>query len=95
VRRAKSFTRTRIAQQPSHIPAPFQITIADQHAIARRARIQMGLGRERAMIAAGAEVEMQQISKRQRVLFRVGMIVAILMILWALGVFRSSPPVVY
>ena len=38
---------------------------------------------------------MQQISKRQQILLRVGVTIAILMILWAFGVLRSSAPVVY
>jgi hypothetical protein len=38
---------------------------------------------------------MQQISQRERILLRVGMIVAILLIPWAFGLLRRSPPVVY
>ena len=38
---------------------------------------------------------MQQISKREQTLLRVGVIAAILMTLWAFGFMRSGPVVVY
>ena len=38
---------------------------------------------------------MQQISKREQAILRVGIIVALLITLWALGFMRSGPIVVY
>ena len=38
---------------------------------------------------------MQRISKRDQILLRVGVIVAILVTLWVFGLFRSGPVVVY
>jgi uncharacterized membrane protein len=41
------------------------------------------------------EVEMQQISKRQRITLRVGITLGILLILLALGLLRNNTVVVY
>ena len=41
------------------------------------------------------ETDMQQISKREQAILRVGIIVALLITLWALGFMRSGPIVVY
>ena len=43
------------------------------------------------MMARQSETDMQQISARERTLLRLGIFVAILMILWAFGLLRSGP----
>jgi hypothetical protein len=37
------------------------------------------------------ETDMQQISKREQTLLRIGVVVAILITLWAFGLLRSAP----
>ena len=49
----------------------------------------------RAMMASERGAAMQRISKREQILLRVGVIVAILATLWVFGLFRSGPVVVY
>ena len=38
---------------------------------------------------------MQQLSKREQALIRIGVVVAILITLWALGLLRSGPALVH
>jgi len=42
-----------------------------------------------------AETDMQQISKREQTFLRLGVIAAILIALWAFGLLRTGPVVVY
>ena len=46
-------------------------------------------------MASHSETDMQQISERERILLRLGVLVVILITLWAFGLLRSGPVVVY
>ena len=47
------------------------------------------------MMGGQSETHMQQISKREQTLLRIGVVVAILITLWAFGLLRTGPVVVY
>ena len=47
------------------------------------------------MLGCQSEADMQQISKREQTLLRIGVIVAILIALWTFGLLRYGGAVVY
>jgi hypothetical protein len=47
------------------------------------------------MMDDSREADMEQISTAERTILRVGMVVAILITLWAFGLLRFDPAVVY